>query len=165
MIAASVVLCPPFPGEPDPLWRKEIHAALLGWSIPSAALSIPLEESDLDDRSKRAHWVAQTSLALAAESLPTPMVLVLGELSAHSAPALGFSQRASRRGVAGYVLIDPVLPEARAGLDWPDAPVTVFVTPAMDEESAAAVTRAADLRGFEVVAGDPADLLIGVVRR
>jgi hypothetical protein len=49
------------------------------------------------------------------------------------APAVGFSQRAARRGVSGYVLVDAAVPPAESrGGDWPDAPVHYVASPAAD---------------------------------
>ncbi|MDA8436049.1 MAG: hypothetical protein M0Z98_08700, partial [Actinomycetales bacterium] len=49
------------------------------------------------------------------------------------APAVGFSQRAARRAVSGYVLVDAAVPPAESrGGDWPDAPVHYVASPAAD---------------------------------
>jgi hypothetical protein len=68
-------------------------------------------------------------------------------------PALGFAQRASRRRVAGYVLVDADLP--RPGVqDWPDAPVTYVGGPGAEQ---------ARLRGWDVESGGDVARAIRVV--
>jgi hypothetical protein len=90
-------------------------------------------ESDDDPRTLRAHWVAHLSIALAAGGAVAPVLLVLGGTSGVLAPALGFSQKASRRAVSGYVLVDAATPSAdTGGADWPDAPVVYLASPAAD---------------------------------
>ena len=75
------------------------------------------------------------------------MLLVLGGESGAMAAAMGFSQKAARRAVSGYVLVDAVVPpaESRAG-DWPDAPVHYVASPAADPLEA----NQARLRGWTV---------------
>lgn len=58
--------------------------------------------------------------------------------------AIGFSQRASRRRVLGYVFVDAELPKAGVA-DWPDAPVTYI---------GAREAVVAGLRGWDVLPGD-----------
>jgi hypothetical protein len=104
-------------------------------------------------------WVARTALAISAEvsarRLAPPVLLVIVGALARHAPALGFAQRAARRSVRGYVLVDPHLPRAGQVSDWPDAPVSVVLsTPDAD-----AVARDARLRGWEVFTGDAAQLV------
>lgn len=105
-------------------------------------------------------WVARTCLAITAvctEGRATPpLLLVLEGERARHAPALGFAQRAARRSVCGYVLIDPTLPAP--GSDWPDAPVTVVLTQASDQTE-----RDARLRGWEVVTGEPNAVIADLV--
>jgi hypothetical protein len=73
-------------------------------------------------------------------------------------PALGFSQKASRRPVAGYVLIDDQLPKAgtAGGADWPDAPVTYVATGPDYADTA----HQAELRGWTTFTGVAA--IVGV---
>jgi hypothetical protein len=75
------------------------------------------------------------------------VLLVLGGESGSMAAAMGFSQKAARRAVSGYVLVDAVVPpaESRAG-DWPDAPVHYVASPAADPLEA----NQARLRGWAV---------------
>ena len=105
-------------------------------------------------------WVARVALSLAgaASSLVEPLLLVLAGRQARLAPSLGFSQRAARRAIAGYVLVDPVLPAATTS-DWPDAPVTVIITPQADDDVRSSAL-AARLRGWQIVSGEfPAAML------
>jgi hypothetical protein len=72
---------------------------------------------------------------------PTPPLLIVTE-GAYSAllPAIALAQRAARRRVLGYVLIDPEYPPVTEA--WPDARVHVL-------GSAGAELRTAELRGWE----------------
>lgn len=100
-----------------------------------------------------AEWTARTAMAIAAQAPAAPLLLVLtGEVSA-LAPHLGFAQRSARRSVGGYVLVDPVLPKPGAVTDWPDAPVTVVITPSAGDDVRSAAL-GARLRGWEVHEGD-----------
>lgn len=71
------------------------------------------------------------------------------------APALGFAQKAARRTVAAYVLVDAATPPAESrGGDWPDAPVWFVASPGADQLE----VNQARLRGWtvvEVADGDP----------
>ncbi len=110
-------------------------------------------------------WVPRVAVSIgtAAPDFDGPVLLVLtGGFAAH-APSLGFAQRAARRPVAGYVLVDPILPTAGSH-DWPDAPVTVVLTPAADDDARSAGL-AARLRGWEIIDGELEGALAEVVAR
>ena len=92
------------------------------------------------------------------------MLLVFTGAAAAQAPFLGFAQRSARRAVGGYVLVDPVLPRPGAVSDWPDAPVTVIVTSAADEDTRSAAL-GARLRGWEVLEGDASALIADIAGR
>jgi len=79
------------------------------------------------------------------------VMLVLAGSSGTVTAALGFSQRASRRAVSRYVLVDAAVPPAddRSG-DWPDAPVHYVASPAADPLE----VNQARLRGWDVVEVD-----------
>jgi hypothetical protein len=72
---------------------------------------------------------------------PTPplVIVAVGELAA-LLPAVALAQRAARRQVLAYVLIDPDYPAVSEG--WPDARVYVLGSPGVD-------LRTAELRGWE----------------
>lgn len=109
-------------------------------------------------------WVARTALTIsemvAAGRLRPPLLLVLTGRLARHAPNLGFAQRAARRAVRGYVLVDPELPAPGTVSDWPDAPVTMILA---DENDTRA--RDARLRGWEVLIGDPASIVTDLLNR
>lgn len=109
-------------------------------------------------------WTARTALGIAAASPATPVLLVFTGAAAAQAPFLGFAQRSARRAVGGYVLVDPVLPRPGAVSDWPDAPVTVIVTSAADEDTRSAAL-GARLRGWEVLEGDASALIADIAGR
>ncbi len=111
-----------------------------------------------------ADWTARTALAIAAADPRGPLLLVIGGPAAAHAPHLGFAQRSARRPVGGYVLVDPILPRPGAVSDWPDAPVTVVVTPDADE-GARSAGLGARLRGWEVLEGDASDLICTIAQR
>ena len=111
-----------------------------------------------------ADWTARTALAIGAAGVAGPLLLVCTGAAAAHAPHLGFAQRSARRQVGGYVLIDPVLPRPGAVSDWPDAPVTVVITPAADEDVRSAAL-GARLRGWEVIEGDASDVIREIAER
>ena len=102
-------------------------------------------------------WLAHVAQQLARTS--DPLILVLQGQAAQFAPALGFSRRALRRPAVGYVLVDPVMPQIGGEYgDWPDAPVTVVLTPDANEVAHDA-SRQARLRGWQVVESTVIDAL------
>ena len=159
---ATIVLCPPLPGSATAYDPVAVVDALL--DDPRAAgrraLSpfVPEPQAGDDARTVRAHWVAHLAVALATGGAQAPVLLVLGGASGALAPALGFSQKASRRRVGGYVLVDAATPPAESrGGDWPDAPVHYVASPAADPLE----VNQARLRGWtvhEVVDTDPLTL-------
>jgi hypothetical protein len=116
------------------------------------------------DEPPEAEWTARTALAIAAASPATPLLLVFTGTAAAQAPFLGFAQRSARRAVGGYVLVNPVLPRPGAVSDWPDAPVTVIITAAADEDTRAAAL-GARLRGWEILEGDASALITEIAGR
>ncbi len=143
MPVGSVVLAPGTPPFPCDLPTLDLSA----------------EEYDDPD------WLARVAIAIgqAGGELAEPVLLVLAGRHAALAPGLGFAQRAARRAIAGYVLVDPVLPSA-ATHDWPDAPVTVIITSKADDDVRSAAL-AARLRGWDVVTGDIANALPAILAR
>lgn len=73
------------------------------------------------------------------EPEPPLLIIATGDLAA-LVPAVALAQRAARRQVLGYVLIDPVYPAVSES--WPDARVHVLGTTQSD-------LRTAELRGWE----------------
>ncbi|MFN8184497.1 MAG: hypothetical protein U0R23_08760 [Candidatus Nanopelagicales bacterium] len=145
----TIALLPPVPGED---WaRREVAAELAAYNhririVPDLAGS-PVE-GDLD---LAGAWVAHCALELATDPGRPPVLLVAHGTAGRMLAALGFAQKASRRRVVGYVIVDGDLP--RQGVqDWPDAPVTYIG----ERES-----QLADLRGWDVL---PADDLAGQLR-
>jgi hypothetical protein len=120
------------------------------------APEVPEGEPGDDTRTLSAHWVAQLAVSLAAGGAVAPIMLVLDGPAGALAPALGFAQKAARRAVAAYVLVDAATPPAESrGGDWPDAPVWFVATPEADELE----INQARLRGWtvvEAVDGSPA---------
>jgi hypothetical protein len=97
------------------------------------AMSPYVEPASADDDAPtlRAHWVGHLAVALTASGASEPLLLVLDGAAGALAPALGFAQKAARRSVGGYVLVDAALPSADARTaDWPDAPVHYVASPA-----------------------------------
>ena len=117
-------------------------------------LDVPiLEVSGLDD------WVPIAAMRVAEVVeqgfVTAPFVVVAVGAACTGIPAFAVSQRASRRQIAAYVFVEPVLPTAGAG-DWPDAPVTVVTS----DES---IARSARLRGWAVTSEVAADVIAEVV--
>ena len=117
-------------------------------------LDVPvLEVSGLGD------WVPTAAMRVAEVVeqgvIAAPFVVVAVDGACAGVPAFAVSQRASRRQIAAYVFIEPVLPPAGAG-DWPDAPVTVVTS----DES---IAHSARLRGWTVTSDEAADVIADVV--
>lgn len=131
---------------------------------PGSAYAVPGAVDLSGDAPSLEQWTARVALAIAASAPPPALLLVLTGAAAAQAPHLGFAQRSARRAVGGYVLVDPVLPRPGAVSDWPDAPVTVIVTPSADEDTRSAAL-GARLRGWEVLEGDASTLIAGIAAR
>lgn len=157
MPIGTVVLLPPaqLPGAWDEVWpgRRELAAELMAYGVNVYVVpEAPAVDEDLDVRTATAHWVAHNAMTLTADQPERPVLLVAFGAAGALMPALGFSQKASRRPVSGYVVIDGVLPKAGAG-DWPDAPITYIATSTDSEVTATAqaardTLHQADLRGW-----------------
>lgn len=137
----TIALLPTLPGE-SWSWR-EVAAELAAYNhrvvivddLPATSISGELDLAGA--------WVAHCALTLAAKRDRPPALLVAYGGAGRMLAALGFAQRASRRRIVGYVIVDGELP--RAGVtDWPDAPVTYIGT----RES-----HMAELRGWELLPG------------
>jgi hypothetical protein len=114
------VVTPTLPGVativllPSPGW---LQRAELATSLPH------LIDLDLEDGPN----LAARTCAQLQRRLPLngALLVVAHGQSAELVPAVGLALRTSRRGAAGYVLIEPATPP-RTESDWPDAPVTVI---------------------------------------
>jgi hypothetical protein len=159
---ATVVLCPPLPSEPAAYDAPDTADVLLDDprldGVRVLAPEVPAPEPGDDQRTRNAHWVANLAISLAAGGAVAPIMLVLDGTAGALAPALGFAQRAARRAVSAYVLVDASTPPAESrGGDWPDAPVWFVASPAADELE----VNQARLRGWtvvEVLDADPASV-------
>ncbi|MGE3810324.1 MAG: hypothetical protein AB7I24_02155 [Candidatus Nanopelagicales bacterium] len=154
MTPGTVALCPPLPLAPAPDGPDlpDLADALLDDPRLSGVRvllpAVPDAAPDDDRRTANAHWVAHLAIGLATGGAVAPVLLVLVGAAGELAPALGFSQKASRRAVSGYVLVDAVVPPAESrGGDWPDAPVVYVASPSADPLQA----NQARLRGWDVV--------------
>lgn len=137
----AIALLPALPGEQ---WaRRETAAELAAYNYPVAIVGDLPATSITGELDLAGAWVAHCALELAQGSRQPELLVAYGGAGRMLA-ALGFSQRASRRRVVGYVLVDGELP--RAGVpDWPDAPVTYIGT----RES-----HLAELRGWDLLPGE-----------
>src|SRR5690606_19546881 len=105
-------------------------AALAASGVGVLAPDLPPPDAGDDARTRAAHFVAQFALAVSAAQVTAPVLPVLSGRAGALAPAVGLSQRASRRAVAGYVRVDADLPGPGGEVpDWPDAPVAYFASP------------------------------------
>lgn len=170
-VNGTVVLLPPMStsANPTPRWpaRAEIAAELAAYSVPIYLPSVPkLIDAATDERSAVTHWVAHIAVEITSVLPQPPLLLVATGAAGSHLPALGFSQRASRHPVMGYVLVDADFPRvAGRTVDWPDAPVDVVTTPAAGP-AALAAARLAELRGWTVHPNrDPAAVLRALVGR
>jgi hypothetical protein len=133
---------------------------------PGSAYSVPGALDLGGDMPAESEWTARVALGIAGSTahIKPPLLLVLTGAAAAHAPHLGFAQRSARRAVGGYVLVDPVLPRPGAVSDWPDAPVTVIITPLADDDTRSAAL-GARLRGWEVLEGDASALITDIAAR
>ena len=154
MAGVTVVLCPLLDPSASDGPRRELAGVLAGWGIPVVIPHIQPSQGAqaVDARMGIASWVADQAIAITAAQVDGPLILVSSGDANRAVPALGFSQRASRRNVVAYVLVDGPLPDpSRVGTDWPDAPVVHVTSPGAAEGPAAA----ARLRGWSTIEGDP----------
>lgn len=154
----SVVLLPATPdssvssGDPrvSETDRRTVAAELMAYGVNVHCVpQTPATEEVLDPRSATAHWVAHIAMNLGEAQPERPILLVAYGAGGPMLPALGFSQKASRRPVAGYVVVDDELPRAGSA-DWPDAPITYIRTSDEFRDHA----HQAELRGWTVEATD-----------
>ena len=148
MPVGAVVLTPATDGDPvGRSWPARTAAAAEALAARGVAV---LDLAALTERGPDpAEWVARCAVAMLAADLPGPVLLVATGAAGTHLPALGFAQRAARRPVAGYLLVDAEPPRVEG--DWPDAPVTVLLTLGAPDQDRAADARR---RGWEVLADD-----------
>jgi hypothetical protein len=182
LIRPAVVLCPPLaPDGPSPAWHEDLARHLAALDIPTVRPAVgrapgspasapappgdPASAEPGIDRMAIAAWVADQAVAITAAGLDRPLILVAAGPATVGLPALGFSQRASRRTVVTYVMVDGPLPQVGPATgDWPDAPVLCLRhagSPELDE----AVAAGARLRGWPVRREDPVSALVALVQR
>lgn len=135
-----IALLPALPGEPWS-WR-EIAAELAAYGFDVHIVNDCPSDAD-NELDLAGLWVAHCALELARTEGRPPVLLVAHGGAGRMLSALGFSQRAARRRVAGYALVEAELPKAGVQ-DWPDAPVTYIGS----REAALA-----ELRGWDVLPG------------
>lgn len=142
MTDPTIALLPTLPGE-GWSWR-EVAAELAAYSHDVVIVNDLPPTSTNGELDLAGAWVAHCALELAAKRDRPPALLVAYGGAGRMLAALGFSQRASRRRIVGYVIVDGELP--RAGVtDWPDAPVTYI---------GARESHLAELRGWELLPGE-----------
>jgi len=134
-----IALLPPLPGE---RWSwREVAAELAAYNYPVRIVAHLPQAAPSGELDLAGEWVAHCALELATQVGRPPVLLVAHGGAGRMLTALGFAQKASRRRVVGYVLVDAELPKAGVA-DWPDAPVTYIGT---------REAHAAELRGWDVV--------------
>lgn len=139
-----VALLPPLPTDQWAWGECAAELAAYGYQVQ---ILPGLPDDAAGDLDLAGMYVAHCALSLAADQSRPPVLLAAYGDAGRMVAALGFAQRAARRKVVGYALIEADLPKAGVQ-DWPDAPVTYIGS----RESAMA-----GLRGWDVLAGqDPA---------
>lgn len=134
-----MVLCPSLSG-PEPYDRTGTAAALRAAGVAVLVPGAPAARDGDDPGAAARHYVAQLALAITASGAVAPVLPVLPGAAGALAAAVALSQRAARRAVAGYVLLDADHPAPGGDVpDWPDAPVLFLGSPAA---SAAALDHA-----------------------
>lgn len=155
MTIGTVVLLPnaQLPGDAadapasDPAGeRREIAADLMAHGVNVYVVPNPPESDATDLPTATAHWVAHNAMTLTAAQPQKPIMLVAFGAAGQLLAALGFSQKASRRPVASYVVVDGSIPKPGSA-DWPDAPVSYLCTGQVTDGGHA---RQAELRGWTV---------------
>lgn len=136
----TIALLPPLPGE-QWSWR-ETAAELAAYGYQVRILPA-LPDDSASGLDLAGAWVAHCALELATDPGRPPVLLVAFGGAGRMLTALGFAQKASRRRVVGYVIVDGDLPKPGVA-DWPDAPVTYVGS----REAAAA-----SLRGWDLLDG------------
>ena len=144
-MVGTVVLLPAFGDEDVDSTRRLIAAELAAHGYLIELLPSIDSISENDERLATAQWVASNAVELTRRQPQKPVYLVGFGASGVALPALGFSQKASRRPVAGYIVVDGSLPKVGAA-DWPDAPIT-YIASTVDDPN----TQAASLRGWTVI--------------
>ncbi len=138
----TIALLPPLPGE-QWSWR-EVAAELAAYNYRVRIVpDLPAEATPEGGLDLAGAWVAHCALELATEVGRPPALLVAQGEAGRMLTALGFAQKASRRRVVGYVLVDGDLPKPGVQ-DWPDAPVTYI---------GGREAHAAELRGWDLLDG------------
>lgn len=140
-------------------------AAIAGWGIPVVVPHRQKRQSEAtsgdDQKLAMAAWVADQAVAITAARVEGPLIVVSSGAANRGIPALGFSQRAARRPVVAYILLDGPLPgPSRSGNDWPDAPVVYVCSAGEIDES----TGAAELRGWRTLHADPISAITQIAR-
>lgn len=154
--------------------HRSIAGGLVGYGVNTYVVPPPAPaEPGLDLKTATAHWVAHIALNLTQAQPTKPILLVAHGVAGQLLPAIGFAQKASRRPVAGYVVVDGDLPKVGAA-DWPDAPVSYIRTtdgaaaaeaaaktlPVAGQEQPQDPARVAELRGWTVYDdADPVEVL------
>lgn len=135
-----VALLPPMPGDNWSWGECAAELAAYGYKVTMVPAPRDKASGDLD---LAGMYVAHCALQLSADPVRSPILLVAHGQAGPLVAALGFAQKAARRRVVGYVLVDADLPKAGVQ-DWPDAPVTYIGT---REASLAG------LRGWDILPG------------
>lgn len=139
-----VALLPPVPGEAWSWRESAAELAAYGYQVRVVPSIAEQADGELD---LAGMYVAHCALDLARTAGRPPTLLAAFGGAGRMVAAVGFAQRAARRRVVGYALIEADLPKPGVQ-DWPDAPVTYI---------GAREAVLAGLRGWEVLSGeDPA---------
>ena len=155
MLPETVVLCPSASGSAAPPWSEAAHVCEQA-GVRVVEPILPADDGAAADTpsARMAHWVATCAVSIAKAGARAPVLLVAHGQSGLMLPALGFAQRAARRGLHGYVFVDAAIPPAgTGGGDWPDAPVTYIASPAAPADA----VMQAELRRWNVVRIDGPD--------
>ena len=104
----TIALLPPL-GQEDWSWR-ELAAELVAYRYRVHLVPAMTGEPISGGLDLAGAWVAHCALELAGDPGRPPVLLVARGEAGRMLAALGFAQRASRRRVVGYVLVDAELP-------------------------------------------------------
>lgn len=147
-----VVLCRPLAADAaEPPWFAACRETLTAQGVRWISADLPSPRGAPDPHVTHApplaRWVADLSAAIGRAEPSERLVIVAEGSTVHGLPALALSQRAARRSIVGYVVVDSdlVMPPDSPH-DWPGAPVTYVRT----TNAAELGWRVAQLRGWRL---------------
>ena len=148
--AQTVAVLPLMTDEPTSNLEDFLHSSLTEMNV----VRMGLVGSELDAQ----QWIAVVCkrISESGQAFQGVHLIAFGE-AVDRLPDIAFAQRASRRIIHSYTLID-FIPEKHFA-EWPDAPVSVIITNPLSP-----IQQSAKLRGWEVQIIEPVDLPVALAK-